>query len=129
MCDPYSASVTLELTTKRPEDIDCLGDTISYSCSILSNSETLDLIWRVTIPGLLPINIMYNINSSLGNVEYFPENISVVLTSYRKDMYIISSINFKVLRYVTLNETLLECGMTGFNHKSVHLLVNSLGKI
>ncbi len=109
-------------------DIDCLGDIISYSCSILSNSETLHLIWHVTIPGFLPIVITYNINSSLDTVEYFPENISVILISYRRDKSIESSINFIVLENTPLNETLLECGMTDFSNESVHLLVNSLGK-
>ncbi len=109
-------------------DIDCLGDIISYSCSILSNTETLHLIWRVTIPGVLPIVITYNINSSLDTVEYFPENISVVLTSYRRDRSIESSINFIVLENTPLNETLLECGMTDFSNESVRLLVNSLGE-
>ncbi len=115
------------LTTKRPDDIDCPDDTISYSCSILSNSETLHLIWRVTILGLLPIHIMFNINSSLGTVEYFPENISALLTSYRRDMYIESSINFIVSKSTTLNGTLLECGMADFTNESALLLVNSSG--
>ncbi len=121
--------MSLELTSTGEKSIDCLGDIISYSCSIFSNSETLHLIWRVSLPGLLPINIPYNMTSNLNLVEFFPHNISAGLTEYRKNMYIQSSINFKLSKNIDLDGTQLECGIASLSTESVRLTVSLLGML
>ena len=121
-----SASVTLDRTTPEPGNFDCPGDIISYSCSILSNSENLHLTWSVTIPGSMPINVSYDVSSDLYSVEYLPFNISSALIKYQMDAYIKSTIHFEVLNNVSLNGTLLECGISDLSSASVRLLVNNL---
>ena len=118
----------MELISMEPKSIDCFGDIISYSCSIFSNSENVHLIWRVSIPGLLPMSIIYNMTSDLNTIEYFPQSISALLTDYRRDILIESNINFKVLMNSNLNGTLLECAIANLSTKSVRLQVSSLGK-
>ena len=91
------------------EDIDCPGDTISYNCSIQSNSETVQLTWRVTLPGQMPIDITYDNTSNLNTVDNLGFSITTTLTTYTRDEYIESTIVFTVLRDVVMNGTELEC--------------------
>ena len=75
------------------------------------------------------MSIIYNMTSDFNTIEYFPQSISAILTQYRIGNYIESSINFEVLKDIDLNGTLLECAITNLSSRSVHLNVDSLGKI
>ena len=76
----------------------------------MSNSETVQLTWRVTLPGMMPVNITYD-NTSIPNTvdTVFGNNITTTLTNFTVDTYIESRIVFTVLRDVILNGTMLEC--------------------
>ena len=92
------------------DDINCPGDTIFYRCFIASNSETVQLTWRVTLPGMMPVNITYD-NTSIPNTvnTVLGNNITTTLTNFTVDLYIESTIMFTVLRDVTMNGAVLEC--------------------
>lgn len=66
------------------EDIDCPGDNITHTCSILSNSEDLFLKWVISPPEVTPIQVTYDSNNiSEINVTRNLDMIgSVVLTRY-----------------------------------------------
>ena len=91
-------------------DIECPGDTISYICSVMSNSERVQLTWRVTLPGGMTANIIYD-NTSIINtmVDIGINSIATTLISYTRNENIESTIVFTVLADVDLNVTMLEC--------------------
>ena len=91
------------------EDIECPGDTIPYNCFVSSNSETVQLTWRITLPGIRPFNLTYDSIYDLNTVDDLGMNITTNLTSYRRDEYIESIIVLTVLRETFINGTLLEC--------------------
>ena len=92
------------------DDINCPGDTTSYRCSVMSNSETVQLTWRVTLPGMMPVNITYD-STSLPNTQdtSFGYSITTMLTNFTMDTYIESTIVFTVLSDLAMNGTMLEC--------------------
>ena len=107
--------------------IDCPGDTIIYNCNILSNSEVIHLIWHITFPGYMPINITYDGTSSLAR---FDRNITVNLTKYQEDQYIGSEITLTVLKNFTMNGTILECSIApNLDSDSTIILVNTSGML
>ena len=76
----------------------------------MSNSEMVQLTWRVTLPGGMTANITYDNTSILNTVDDIGiNNIVTTLTSYTSDEYIESTIVFTVLADVDLNVTMLEC--------------------
>ena len=111
----------------RP-DIDCPDDTISYLCTIfVSNNETLNLMWRVTFPGLMPILFKYDKNSNLESVEYLSMNISATLTRFTNES-IESVIVLTVLKNVSMNGTKLMCFITDItNDMAIVNIKESLG--
>ena len=91
-------------------DIECPGDTISYICSVMSNSEMVQLTWRVTLPGGMTANVTYDNTSILNTVDDIGIHyIVTILTGYTSGEYIESTIVFTVLADVDLNVTMLEC--------------------
>ncbi len=83
---------------------------IIYNCSIMSNSENLQLTWRVTFPGdLAPTNITYDGNSVLNRMDNLLGSVSSTLVEYRSDEYIESTIFFILARTGIPSEIELEC--------------------
>ena len=80
-----------------------------YQCSIMSNSETVQLTWHVTLPGMTPVNITYDNTSVLTVDTNHGNNITTTLMEFVMDTFIQSSIVFTVLRDVNLNQAVLEC--------------------
>ncbi len=105
----------LERNRSRP-DIDCPGDTISYNCSIQSNSENVHLEWSISpvFPG--DFFIMHDNTSMLYKRDNISMGFTSLLTQYRSDEYIESIIIFTVLTNVTLNFNLtaLLCATENF---------------
>ena len=101
-------------------------DTISYTCSILSNSERVHLTWSVTLPGSMPVTITYDNTSILNNMDNLAMGVNTVLTTYRNDEYIESLIVFTILRNTVLNETILECSISDLDSREVTVFVNSI---
>ena len=105
--------------------IDCPGDTIIYTCGIVSNSEMVHLTWHITFPGHMPINITYDNSSTMDNLDM---NISVNLTRYEADRYIESEIILTILKNITMNGTVLECSIAPSLDSDVAIiLVNTSG--
>ena len=125
----------LEINTSR-DDIDCPGDTISYNCFIISNTETPNLIWNITLPGLTPISFTYDSTSTLNDIHHLDMNISVTLTEldtiaiteFVNEELIESIIVITVLKNVTMNGTNLECSIANLHSDSTVLFVNTSGK-
>ena len=78
-------------------DISCPGDIIPYNCSIHSNSETIQLTWRVLLNEKVQINITYN-----GSSELFPKKMQLgtyantYLSRYIQDAYIESILELRL---------------------------------
>ena len=112
-------------------------DTISYNCSILSNSERVQLTWSVTLPGSMPVTITYDNTSILNNMDNLAIGVQTMLTTYRRDEYIESLIVFTIIRNIALNETMLECSISGVDSEgaisdleseTIKVFVNSTSK-
>ena len=127
LCTASVNLVLLERDTSR-SDIDCPGDTLSYRCSVVSNSETVQLTWRVTLPGMMPVNITYD-NTSIPNTvdTAFGNNITTTLTNFTADLYIESTNVFTVLRDVTMNGTEIACISAHLDDNSTTVFVNISG--
>ena len=112
------------------DDINCPGDKISYRCSVMSNSETVQLTWLVTLPGMMPANITYD-NTSIPNTvnSDLGYNITTTLTNFTVDMYISSTIVFTMLRDVVLNGTELACISEDLDDDSTVVFVNTSGTL
>ena len=117
----------LERTVSRP-DIECSGDTIPYSCSILSNSENISLTWIVTIPEQIPLSITYDTGSRLNGVEKLSTNITTSLNTIISEEYIESMITLTVLNAPNLNGSLLECKSADLDQEMEVLYINKSGK-
>ena len=111
------------------EDIECPGDIIPYNCSVSSNSETVQLTWRITLPGTRPFNITYDNIYDLDTVDNLGKNITTILTSYRRNEYIESVIVLTVLRETFINGTLLECLSEELDSDSDVIIVMQSGAV
>ncbi len=130
-------SLTLHERNNSRTDIDCPMDTISYNCSILSNSERVHLTWSVTLPGSMPVTITYDNTSILNNMNNLAMSVNTMLTTYRRDELVESLIVFTIIRNIVLNETMLECSISGvdsegaisdLDSEAIKVFVNSTGK-
>ena len=94
----------------------------------MSNSETVQLTWRVTLPGMMPVNITYD-NTSIPNTvdAVFGNNITTTLTNFKVDEFIESTFVFTVLRDVAINETVLECFSEDLDMSTDVVFVNISG--
>ncbi len=126
LCIASVSIFPLQRVTSR-NDIECPGDIISYNCSIQSNSETVHLIWRVTLPGRIPINITYDSTSTLNDVDNLKSFISTSLDSLISDEYIESTLWVIVQVDIPANQTELECITGDLGIDSVSIFVNASG--
>lgn len=110
---------------------DCPGEVISYNCSILSNSENVHLIWQVTVPGQMPVNITYNRSSTsdINKTDMLNTYISSSLNRYVSNEYIESTLELIVQVDVSLNGTNVECILEGLANDSIELLLNTSGML
>ena len=100
-----------------------------YQCSIMSNSETIQLTWHVTLPGMMPVNITYDNTSVLNTADTdLGYNITTTLMNITVDMFIQSSIVFTVLRDVDLNQTVVECSSEDLDSSIIPLVVSISGR-
>ena len=124
-----SATVTLKLAEKKSirPDIDCQGDTISYNCSVLPNSENGILIWTLTLPEQTPISITYDSMSNLDRLNYLIMNVITMLTEYRMNEYIESILTLTISQNYFLNGSRVECGISTTTSESTQVVINALG--
>ncbi len=123
------ANVSLKLDQRNTVrfDIDCPMDTLTYNCSILSNSETAHLTWNVTLPGLMPRSITYDNTSMLNQVDNLSVSVSTVLTRYITDEYIESTLVLTLMRDVNSNETRIDCEIGDLGIMTMVSFVNTSG--
>ena len=128
--DFFIASITL--ISLRPnvssQDIECPGMTIPYRCSVVSNSETVQLTWLASFPGGEEVTISYVDDSTLTMTQDLGLGITSVLTQYTRDVFIESEITLTVLQN-SMNGTVLECSTENLAEELVTVYVNiSLGE-
>ena len=93
----------------------------------MSNSETVQLTWRVILPGMMPVNITYDANEMM--ITDLGLNITTVLTGFVADEYIESMIILTVLRDIELSGTKVECITEDLNSKNTTIFVNISGRL
>lgn len=110
-------------------EIECPGDTISYNCSIQSNSETLHLTWQVLLPEQSPINITHYKNASIpSDLHNLSGIINSTLTDFSSGQYIESALVLTIVADITINQTQLSCIIDNIGNDTVHVFVNKSGK-
>ena len=109
---------------ERNEDIDCPGATISFMCSIQSNSEDLQLTWTVTPPGC-PIFSANFMNSSTDAINDECTGVIVSLTNYSSGVGLESVLTIQ--SNISLNGTAIECGIGDLGNEMVTLFINTSG--
>ena len=109
------------------DEIDCPHDTVTYNCSIKSNTENLYLAWSVTFPEFLPVEITYDSSNFVGDFDDLDMNISASLIDY-SDNYIESAITLTVqnIDYIT-SGTVIECSIADLDRANITLLLNISG--
>ena len=110
-------------------DIECSGDTITYRCSVLSNSESIILMWFVTIPGKETVNITHDKRSLLDNVDYLGINITARLVDFTDQDSIESIIVLTVLDDPSVDRTVVECRSAHLDSEMTEVFVNKSGKL
>ena len=107
----FVANVTLlplERNNSR-DDIECPGDTISYSCLVHSNSENILLRWLITFPGQDSMMVVYTNFSDAEIVTFLDMNVTTRVINNRFGNFIESMVVLTVLQNVSMNGTLVEC--------------------
>ena len=125
------ANVDLEFLENEMtlEAIDCPGDTVSYNCSIESNTEDLHLLWTIEFPDTFgnTIEVIYSDDSllNLGRVDSLDMNVSTTLVEIREG-FIQSFITLTVLN-ASMNGTIVKCSIADLDSDAVTIIVNTSG--
>ena len=108
--------------------IDCPGDTITYSCSIISNTEDLHLQWSVNFVNLATSEILYNTTSSLGVIlqDDLNPTVSSSLISYGSGY--VESILTLTLTGIDTNGSFVECSIDDLDIDYIIVVTKSSGK-
>lgn len=109
-------------------DIECPGDIFPYNCSILSNSETLHLIWRITLPGETPVDISYYNGTFFDDTAGLNGFLTSSLTEYTSNEYIESILEITVQANSSTDQLMLQCLIEGLGNDSSYVLINSSSK-
>ena len=121
-------NVTELSRNNRRSDIECPGDTITYQCTVQSNSETIQLMWTIIFPGQDPIDMIIFTNDSDRNVvNYYPMNLTARLTLFEIDQNVESELVLTVLQNVSMNGTLLKCSSENLASENATVTVNTSG--
>ena len=124
-----SANVTitsLERIVSR-SDIECPGDIIPFNCFIESNSETVHLTWRVTLPTGMIVDITHDNTSSINDLYLLNNFTTSILTRFMNNQYIESSLNITVLDIFLINQTKIECLIGQLDNDTVRVSVDTSG--
>ena len=127
----FSGVATVSIIPLEPresrEDIQCPGDIIPFNCSILSNSETINLTWFINVPGMAPVNITYsNISTGIHDLASYS---STTLTDFHSDEYIRSTLEFRVQPGIPILQFNLSCLITGLGLNSTIVHINTSRKL
>ena len=110
------------------DEIYCPEDIVTYYCSIESNTEKLYLVWSVTFPEFLPLEITYDSSSLLGNIDDLDMNVNASLIDYTENFIeSVISITVRGIDFIT-SGTVIECSIGDLDKATITLLVNISGK-
>lgn len=123
---PFTASLSITLERLSRPDIDCSGAIIPYNCSIQSNTVALQLTWRVTLPGQMPISITYS--NITNDRAVLTSHITTSVTRFQGDEYIDSTLKVTVYPGLPTDQILLECSTDGFGTEAINVLISTSGK-
>ena len=127
----FAAFVTISPLVRNVSrsDIECPGDSISYRCSIQSNSEYIELTWKILFPDGNSVNFTYNNTSTTNQLEVLGHRtITTVLSSYIPEVYAESILTLTVLEGVDMNGTEIECSSSELNSSAVKVYFNTSGE-
>ena len=122
------ANVSVISLTPR-SDMECPGDTITYRCSIQSNSEELHLIWRVSTSGQMPNDIIYNDTTNFTNMSRLNGYITTSLTRFIGDEYIESTLTITVQPNAEIRRFMLQCFIERLGIDFSDIVINSSSKL
>ena len=125
---PATTNISFVERNSSRTDVDCPGETISisYNCTIETNSETPNLQWIITFPGEMPLNITFN-STYESTFSYLGMDVSATLTEFTSE-YITSEIVLEVVSD-NLDGTELECSIDSPpSDDAVTLDINTLGR-
>ena len=109
------------------DDIECPGDIIPYNCSILSNSETVHLTWRVTLPGEISISTTYpNANINRSRLSSY---ITTSLTGFRSDEFIHSVLEVAVYPDIPTDQIIVQCSISDLSNDTIIVAINKSSKL
>ncbi len=114
------ASVEI-IPTVSSDDIECPGDILSYNCSIQSNSERVQLTWRVTLPGDITLNLTFYAISNLTSLNGY---IATAATSM-SDEYIESILWVTLQPDILMDQITLECLTESLENATAFVNVNT----
>ena len=104
-------------------DIQCPGDIIPFNCSILSNSETIQLTWLITFPGMTPLDITY-FNATSDNDD-LTQGVFTTVTDFQRDEYIFSTLEYIVQPGIPVVEFNLSCSITSIGLDTIVYNINT----
>ena len=111
------------------QDIECPGDLLPFVCSVMSNSETVQLEWFVTFPEQdSTVTILYTNGSTPNVVTLLNMSITTELTEFRLDEFIQSLLVITILQNVPMNGTHLQCASENLASQSQIVYINTSGK-
>ena len=108
------------------DSIVCPGDTLSYNCSIKSNSETLHLTWHVTAPEQMPVNITYFNHTD--DIESLNNYITTTVTDFSRDEFIHSTLEIRIQEGISIDQIVLECSIGVLGDDNTTVLINTSSK-
>ena len=124
-----TASVNISLIQRKVSrrDINCPGDVFTYRCSIQSNSENVRLTWHVTTPQYGFVDITYDKEATINQLDILNSFVSTNLTEFISDQYIESILHLTVVVDIPINQTELECLIGNIGIDTVYVPVNISG--
>lgn len=133
----FLASVVITSENSIDSGIDCLGDSISFNCSVQTNSEQPELIWTVSLPQLeTRLTIRYDHESVINNRDNLGLNITALLTQFRNEsvlnhrtIHLASTITLKMLEDISVNGTSLECYTEELDNDAATVLIDYSGTL
>lgn len=94
-------------------DIDCPGDHITYTCTVHSNSITLDLVWNITLSAEMSQQVAFSSAADLNRIINLNRNAFVVLEEYDSGNSARSTFTLVPEVGVTLSQTAIWCRIPG----------------
>lgn len=89
----------------------------------------MHLVWRVTLPGAMPMNVTYNSTSSTSELYTWNDFISTTLREFVDNEYVESILHLTIVADVLLNQTKLECFIGSIGDDTQYVTVNTSGNV